>query len=621
MDSENSIRKNELLYQSSIGGLWTNNSDETFIVKAPKYWKWKDAHGNEVPSSNISEKNVTKLLKVTKIIMAPGAKDKHHPFHDGNVVVGRFPGWHRCKGWRKNEKKRCGKMIKLAQGDELPMCTVSDCSGRDVKDNKGFRKSTYAPIRFMLICSNGHIDDFPFHEWVHNTDTCNNHQLRYNDEGIASGLKGIKIECETCSTEVKTKYRTMERAMLAENFKKKEISCKGKSPWLNNEQCQCDADVTGVQKSSSNILFPIVNDYIFCPTYDSLPSWMKNFIDTDARGEQIKTIKGLAPTLPAKEWVKAITHGLESSKIEELIEHTDEIMEYIEPTKNTEDEFENSNQGMKQREYERFHNFPESQRLDDFTVVRPDISSYSEFISSTIKSITLLEKLRNTRIYVGFTRVRPISEEDGETSYKEIIKKCYGENQVLGDIIRGEGIYMEFHPSLLQEWAERTDVKSRFDILNTEAKESLNQNGGVKYMFLHSFSHALIHEMSIYSGYNTSSIRERIYLGDDGKNGKMCGILIYTASGDSEGSLGGLVRLGEPQHLEAIMRSAIEKAMWCSSDPLCSHAIPKGLDEKNLASCHHCLLLPETSCENQNQFLDRETIKSQKNSKLGVFKT
>ena len=63
MDSENSIRKNELLYQSSIGGLWTNNSDETFIVKAPKYWKWKDAHGNEVPSSNISEKNVTKLLQ------------------------------------------------------------------------------------------------------------------------------------------------------------------------------------------------------------------------------------------------------------------------------------------------------------------------------------------------------------------------------------------------------------------------------------------------------------------------------------------------------------------------------------------------------------------------------
>ena len=49
----------------------------------------------------------------------------------------------------------------------------------------------------------------------------NNHQLRYNDEGIASGLKGIKIECETCSTEVKTKYRTMEGSHASRKFQEK----------------------------------------------------------------------------------------------------------------------------------------------------------------------------------------------------------------------------------------------------------------------------------------------------------------------------------------------------------------------------------------------------------------
>src|SRR5690606_11132407 len=109
---------------------------------------------------------------------------------------------------------------------------------------------------------------------------------------------------------------------------------------------------------------------------------------------------------------------------------------------------------------------------------------------------------------------------------------------------------------------------------------------------------------------NTASIRERIYVGSDGRGGKMFGLLIYTSDGDSEGSLGGLVRLGKPEVLENILEQALKRATWCSSDPLCSHSIPKGSKGSNLAACHHCLLLPETSCESRNEFLDREFVVS-----------
>jgi len=41
---------------------------------------------------------------------------------------------------------------------------------------------------------------------------------------------------------------------------------------------------------------------------------------------------------------------------------------------------------------------------------------------------------------------------------------------------------------------------------------------------------------------------------------KMSGIFIYTASGDSEGTLGGLVRQGRPDAFPRILRKAVSEA-------------------------------------------------------------
>jgi hypothetical protein len=85
----------------------------------------------------------------------------------------------------------------------------------------------------------------------------------------------------------------------------------------------------------------------------------------------------------------------------------------------------------------------------------------------------------------------------------------------------------------------------------------------------------------------------------------MAGILIYTAAGDSEGTMGGLVRMGLPGRLEDVFARAIERARWCSTDPVCIESSGQGPDNCNLAACHSCALLPETSCEEQNRLLDR----------------
>ena len=49
----------------------------------------------------------------------------------------------------------------------------------------------------------------------------------------------------------------------------------------------------------------------------------------------------------------------------------------------------------------------------------------------------------------------------------------------------------------------------------------------------------------------------------------MAGVFIYTASGDSEGTLGGLVRQGRPDAFSQVVKKAIAHAQTCFSDPGC----------------------------------------------------
>ena len=68
-------------------------------------------------------------------------------------------------------------------------------------------------------------------------------------------------------------------------------------------------------------------------------------------------------------------------------------------------------------------------------------------------------------------------------------------------------------------------------------------------MLIHSLAHAVIDQWALDSGYPASSLRERLYVDDD-----MAGFLIYTATSDSAGSLGGVVAEAEPDRLEASFR-------------------------------------------------------------------
>src|SRR5690606_7105826 len=119
----------------------------------------------------------------------------------------------------------------------------------------------------------------------------------------------------------------------------------------------------------------------------------------------------------------------------------------------------------------------------------------------------------------------------------------------------------------------------------------------------HTFAHLLIDQVAREAGYPASSLRERLYAGSD-----MAGILIYTASADSAGSLGGVAAMADPDRLGPAFVEAQRRLSWCSADPVCIESTGAGTDGANLAACHNCSLLPETSCEEFNVLLDRGSL-------------
>ncbi|MNL82359.1 hypothetical protein D3C87_2097260 [compost metagenome] len=57
-----------------------------------------------------------------------------------------------------------------------------------------------------------------------------------------------------------------------------------------------------------------------------------------------------------------------------------------------------------------------------------------------------------------------------------------------------------------------------------------------------------------------------------------------------------------------LIKKAMERALDCSSDPLCWESEGQGLFNLNLSACFSCALVAETACEERNLALDRRIL-------------
>ena len=239
-----------------------------------------------------------------------------------------------------------------------------------------------------------------------------------------------------------------------------------------------------------------------------------------------------------------------------------------------------------------------------------------ESFSGQVTRVVLARKLLEVRALVGFTRIDPIGTSDDESLGSSIAPIYRNRLDWLPAVkLRGEGIFIELAETAVSEWEAKSEVQARAKAMaekhaEWEAEKTMANPSpfpGARYTLLHTLSHTLIRQLSLDCGYSASSVRERIYSNSSGSR-SMAGLLLYTASSDSEGSLGGLVDLGSPNRFPDLMQSALRSATRCSSDPLCADHQPEAHATINGAACHACILASETSCESFNRFLDRNML-------------
>jgi hypothetical protein len=268
----------------------------------------------------------------------------------------------------------------------------------------------------------------------------------------------------------------------------------------------------------------------------------------------------------------------------------------------------------------------EDLRLDEYRKLASGIDTAKEeeqefeirnaTVPSTLKpflqKLVRVTRLREVRALTGFTRIHPPGGDSSTVLAPIAARKM---RWLPAIEVRGEGIFMALDTPAVRAWEQQTRVSERVARLEKTVRDDWEaRHPGLpltleltpRFVLVHTLAHALIRQLTLDCGYSTASLRERLYV-SEGETG-MCGVLIYTSTPDSDGTLGGLERQGLPQHFEPAFLNAVRALEWCSSDPLCIEGAIGGLDTFNLAACHACCLAPETSCEHYNRYLDRALI-------------
>jgi Domain of unknown function (DUF1998) len=239
-----------------------------------------------------------------------------------------------------------------------------------------------------------------------------------------------------------------------------------------------------------------------------------------------------------------------------------------------------------------------------------------EGFGDLIARVVLARKLLEVRALVGFTRIDPAGTGTDDTLRPDIAPIYRQRPDWLPAVeVRGEGIFVELDEDAVARWESKAEAQARARAMGEKFVEWETERGttppshfpGARYVLLHTLAHALIRQLALDCGYSASAVRERIFSSTDPIR-RMAGVLLYTASPDSEGSLGGLVDLGSGQRFSELFRSALRSATRCSSDPLCADHQPDVHATINAAACHACVLASETSCETFNRFLDRNFL-------------
>ncbi|WP_256973840.1 DUF1998 domain-containing protein [Rhodococcus sp. NCIMB 12038] len=573
------VRRSQLVTTYGVGSMIAIDN-ESFIVAGIDSWDISQAQA-------VYERRLSQILGVGSFRLPPAPDPDRGT---GGVVVHRFPEFYSCPSCKALQQFfRFNSQKGKARCDE--------CS------------ENLVPSRFVVACDHGHIDDFPYWKWVHRDvdrapGKCGG-SLSLHTDGSTASLRSVVIRCDCGVPQV-----SMEGAFRSKALRDLGIRCEGRTPWLQNSLPErCDQPPRVMQRGSSSAWHPIMNSAL------SIPPWGEGLYALVEREKLIgasegnvrfyfRDRKGLLEKLKAS--VEDVIEVVKAFEESEALSQDGDVPTIRTSSTLRHDEYRALVRGRREEHVAEYQPFVCEPPEGDTTVIR----------ELGISSSMLVKRLREVRVLSSFVRGEAPTEADSDSRHAKMSSTA-NVDWLPAMEVSGEGVFLKLDESRLARWEGDPAVMARAERIRAnhtallreraagkaDAGKAVDSHVTPRLLLLHTLAHALINEFSLDAGYPASALRERLYADSD-----MAGVLIYTATSDSAGSLGGIVAQGEPRKLALTLRSALARAEWCSNDPLCMESESSGAGSVNLAACHACALLPETSCESMNSFLDRAML-------------
>ncbi len=618
------VRRSQLITPFGVGSMTVVKGGVSLLAAGLDNWFRREDltdHLLDDKEFRVEEHRLQEILRVNHFRLPPDFREKitgaATPNYNLNVPFLRFPQQHFCSFCNTL------KLVPLTQ-KTVPVC--DSC-----RTAKG-KNMPLSQMPFVALCGRGHLQDFAWREWVHKslTPECDG-AIQYLTSGGAA-LAAQKVKCKKCGKERSLANITVADYLSRNLAPNGEYLCTGQKPWLGaNESEDCGEPLRGNLRGAANVWYAKVFSSIYIPPKsENCPTRLLEFLQRPEIAAQIQMLRQsgalLTPqllrsfhALPLAEFADGqIKTALQfdSSKTNKITNQA---------TLN-----EDADTAFRRTEYEVLR---ENQTEDLLKTRSVPLKNYDARLGKFFSRIVLVETLQETRAFAGFTRIFAENEQK-ISELKRMLRRrepqSDEENWLPAATVFGEGIFLELDEENLRRWETEKSAELAVHLghlINSYRKMCRERgwkmrNLSPRFFLLHTLAHLLINRLTFECGYSTASLRERIYVSDK-PDAPMAGILIYTAAGDAEGTLGGLVRMGHAGRLENVLLHALEHARWCSSDPVCNEMGEhgQGPDSCNLAACHSCALIPETSCEEFNRFLDRTIVvnAATSNQNVGYF--
>ena len=608
--SNRRIRRSQLITQFGVGAI-IEIGNESFIAKDLSFEPWSGIFKSE--TFHLARMpRLENLLGIKFIVKPPDAPTNRYSNMENafKLPYMRFPEWLICR--------ECDGLNQYSNEDSLidePSCKSCYADYKNLQ-----------PVRWIYASKDGYLADISWSYLLHDcyeNNPCRENSLIFRSkESTSGGLTSLEISCKSCSSK-----KTLQQISAMAHRQKPPTyhPWQGGESWSqhtkNNRSSSSRTHQVFQQRGATSLYQSLTISALdlagskheqithnispqeeWINQYGNLPSIKQTINDairTLNNGDFAENRRSYLKNIVDR-WNQTLPTHLDSISIEAV----EEILDRQDADTNLDNvDYKNINdESLLFPEWEILNGEGHQEYLNyDGNKLFVEDESMSIFI----ESISSIKKLREVRVLYGFTRYFDVSN----VHPMYMGKPEWNPGYLPGTEVFGEGIFIQFKIDKIKSWIN-LESKSLHNRLQSMVKrrEELERNlphPSPEFVLVHTFSHLLMNQLCFESGYSMSSVREKLYIDLDKG---MMGVLIYTADADSEGALGGLVRMGQEHRLIYSIKSMLDSARWCSSDPACLELGSPGTLGLNKAACHSCSLIPETSCPHFNSLLDRAML-------------